>query len=121
MEGVDELHLLNLTIAPAGQGSGLGSALLETVLAHARSRGLAQVWLEVRASNARARALYARRGFDEVGLRRGYYPGLRGREDAVLMRRVVAAPPPAPTRGPATATVAAAAKAAGRGGTDGVE
>lgn len=109
MEGVDELHLLNLTIAPAGQGRGHGSALLETVLAHARSRGLAQVWLEVRASNSRARSLYARRGFAEVGLRRGYYPGLRGREDAVLMRRVLH---DAPAQDEA---------AAGTGGADAVE
>jgi len=89
MEGVDELHLLNLTVAPARQGEGHGSALLEAVLAHAHGRQLATVWLEVRASNARARALYARRGFDEAGLRRGYYPAARGREDAVVMRRAV--------------------------------
>jgi ribosomal-protein-alanine N-acetyltransferase len=87
MEGVEELHLLNVTVAPAAQGRGHGSALLDAVLAHARSRGLPTVWLEVRESNRRARALYARLGFDEVGLRRGYYPALRGREDAVVMRR----------------------------------
>lgn len=89
MPGVDELHLLNLTVAPSRQGGGHGSALIEVVLAHARARQLPTVWLEVRASNARARALYARRGFDEVGLRRGYYPEVRGREDAVVMRRPV--------------------------------
>lgn len=87
MPGVGELHLLNLTVGPAHQGHGHGSALLEAVLAHARARQLPTVWLEVRASNARARALYARRGFQEVGLRRGYYPAARGREDAVVMRR----------------------------------
>jgi ribosomal-protein-alanine N-acetyltransferase len=44
------------------------------------------LWLEVRASNERARRLYARRGFAEVGLRRGYYPAAQGRrEDAVVM------------------------------------
>lgn len=89
MEGVEELHLLNVTVAPALQGRGHGSALLDAVLAHAMGRCLPTVWLEVRASNQRARALYARRGFDEVGLRRGYYPALRGREDAVVMRRAV--------------------------------
>jgi len=86
MEGVEELHLLNVTVAPAAQGRGHGSALLEAVMAHARARALPRVWLEVRASNQRARALYARLGFDEVGLRRGYYPAVRGREDAVVMR-----------------------------------
>jgi len=90
MEGVDELHLLNLTVAPTRQGHGHGSALLAAVLAHAHARQLPTVWLEVRASNARARALYARRGFDEAGLRRGYYPAARGREDAVVMRRALA-------------------------------
>lgn len=87
MEGVEEMHLLNITVAPAAQGRGHGSALLDAVMAHARARGLPKVWLEVRASNVRARALYARLGFDEVGLRRGYYPAVRGREDAVVMRR----------------------------------
>jgi len=90
MVGVDELHLLNLTVAPALQGCGHGSALLEAVFERARARQLATVWLEVRASNARARALYLRRGFDEAGLRRGYYPAVQGREDAVVMRRSVA-------------------------------
>lgn len=89
MVGVGELHLLNLTVAPAWQGQGHGSALLEVVLEHARARRLGSVWLEVRSSNQRARALYARRGFEEAGVRRGYYPAQRGREDAVLMRRDV--------------------------------
>lgn len=119
MEGVDELHLLNLTIAPARQGRGHGSALLETVLAHARSRRLAQVLLEVRASNTRARALYARRGFEEVGLRRGYYPGLRGREDAVLMRRALALPVQGAAGG--SAPGAAAGTTAGAGAADAVD
>ncbi|MBL8348021.1 MAG: ribosomal protein S18-alanine N-acetyltransferase [Rubrivivax sp.] len=87
MEGVEELHLLNVTVAPAAQGRGHGSALLEAVMVQARARALPTVWLEVRASNLRARALYTRLGFDEVGLRRGYYPAVRGREDAVVMRR----------------------------------
>lgn len=89
MVGFEELHLLNLTVAPALQGQGHGTALLEAVLAQAWARRLPTVWLEVRASNERARALYARRGFDEAGLRRGYYPAARGREDAVVMRRVI--------------------------------
>jgi ribosomal-protein-alanine N-acetyltransferase len=95
MPGVDEMHLLNLTVAPAWQGQGLGSALLEAVVQHARARGMATLWLEVRASNARARALYARRGFVEAGLRRAYYPAAVGREDAIVMRRNVALEPPA--------------------------
>jgi [ribosomal protein S18]-alanine N-acetyltransferase len=87
LPGVDELHLLNLTVKPAQQGKGHGSELLEAVRAHARARGLGALWLEVRGSNERARALYRRRGFAEVGCRRGYYPAPAGRrEDAVVMR-----------------------------------
>ena len=86
MPGVDEMHLLNVTIAPAWQGRGHGSALLDALAANARERALARVLLEVRAGNARARALYARRGYVEIGLRRGYYPAAQGREDAVVMR-----------------------------------
>lgn len=86
MTGVGELHLLNVTVAPEWQGQGLGSALLEAVVAHGRDRGLAELWLEVRESNHLARALYGRRGFAEVGLRRAYYPAAGRREDAVVMR-----------------------------------
>ena len=86
MTGVDELHLLNVTVAPEWQGRGHGSVLLESVVAHGRERGLGALWLEVRQSNHRARALYVRRGFAEVGLRRGYYPAAGQREDAVVMR-----------------------------------
>ncbi len=86
MTGVDELHLLNVTVDPAVQGRGHGSALLRAVQAHGRQSGLRHLWLEVRPSNARARSLYLKRGFVEVGRRRGYYPAVGGREDAVVMR-----------------------------------
>ena len=85
MAGADELHLLNLTVAPARQGQGHGSALLEALMRQARDSGLASLWLEVRQSNTRALALYRRRGFAEVGWRKGYYPARSGREDAVVM------------------------------------
>lgn len=85
MPGVDELHLLNITVAPAWQNRGHGSALLDAVQAHAAALGLGALWLEVRDSNHRARDLYRRRGFAEVGLRRAYYPAAGPREDAVVM------------------------------------
>ncbi|MFO1291810.1 MAG: ribosomal protein S18-alanine N-acetyltransferase [Rubrivivax sp.] len=85
LAGVDEMHLLNITIAPAWQGRGCGTQLLDAVAAHARARALSRVWLEVRASNERAQALYRRRGYAALGRRRGYYPAAIGREDAVLM------------------------------------
>lgn len=87
LPGFEETHLLNLTVAPVHQGQGLGSALLAELADWARARGDAALWLEVRPSNVRARTLYQRRGFVEVGLRRHYYPADKGqREDAVVMR-----------------------------------
>ena len=54
--------------------------------AHCQGSGLATLWLEVRAGNERAREVYARRGFEQVGVRKGYYPaGLARREDALVM------------------------------------
>ncbi len=91
LQGVDELHLLNITVAPAWQGQGHGHDLLDAVLAHGRRCRLGWLWLEVRCSNERALSLYRRRGFAEVGLRRGYYPAAGGREDAVVMRLPLAA------------------------------
>jgi [ribosomal protein S18]-alanine N-acetyltransferase len=94
MGGVEERHLLNLTIDPDFQGRGLAQLLLDDLLAHARSAGEARLWLEVRQSNQRAQALYQRRGFAAVGLRRGYYPnGHARREDAVVMALDVMALP----------------------------
>ena len=85
--GYQETHLLNLTVAPQQQRRGHGRALLLALAGWARQRGDAALWLEVRHSNAAGRALYAGAGFDEVGLRRGYYPDTQQRrEDAVVMR-----------------------------------
>ena len=86
MIGVDDMHLLNVTVAPSWQGRGLGHQLLDAVQALALHQGLANLWLEVRDSNHRARALYLRRGFSEVGVRRGYYPAAGRRESAIVMR-----------------------------------
>lgn len=86
MPGVDELHLLNLTVAPEWQGHGHSHVLLDMLEARCAGLRASMLWLEVRASNQRARTLYARRGFTEVGVRRGYYPEAMGqREDAVVM------------------------------------
>ena len=86
MAGVGEMHLLNLTVTPAQQRRGHSRTLLDALVGRCRDQGLATLWLEVRASNVRARHVYARRGFAEVGLRRGYYPaGKAQREDAIVM------------------------------------
>lgn len=88
MPGVGEMHLLNLTVAPAHQRRGHAVVLLDALDMHCRRCGIDQLWLEVRVSNSRARRVYERRGFVPVGLRRGYYPaGPALREDAVVMRR----------------------------------
>ncbi|MDR7298271.1 ribosomal-protein-alanine N-acetyltransferase [Pelomonas aquatica] len=93
MPGVDELHLLNITVVPAWQGRGLAVVMLDRLVDACRRRGLAQLWLEVRVGNERAREVYNRYGFAEVGRRRAYYPVQQGpREDAVLMSLVVPAP-----------------------------
>lgn len=82
-----EAHLLNLSIAAPLQRHGLGGELLRYMLQLARDCGAVTLYLEVRASNAAARALYARHGFAEIGIRKGYYPAHDGREDAVTMEK----------------------------------
>ncbi|MDP4302309.1 ribosomal protein S18-alanine N-acetyltransferase [Leptothrix discophora] len=87
MAGVDEWHLLNITVAPEHQGRGHAVRLLHELTRHARATGCDCVWLEVRPSNVRAREVYARHGYVQVGLRRGYYPaGVGQREDALVLR-----------------------------------
>lgn len=82
-EVADEAHLIDVIVAPTARRQGLGRALLETLLAHARARELRVVLLEVRRDNQPAQRLYARLGFEEVGERKAYYPD---GEDALLLR-----------------------------------
>ncbi len=85
LDAADEGEILNLAVAPAGRRNGLGRALVEGVLEALAERGVRQVYLEVRESNAPARALYAAHGFREVGRRKQYYR--RPVEDAIVLRR----------------------------------
>lgn len=86
MMGVDEVHLLNITVAPAWQGQGWGRVILDALAVWARGQGAQWLWLEVRASNARAQRIYEHHGYRRVGERKGYYPaGLGRREDAIVM------------------------------------
>lgn len=86
MGGVDEMHLLNITVAPALQGRGHARTLIDALVALCRERAARELWLEVRASNAHARAMYVHLGFMQVGLRKGYYPApFARREDAIVM------------------------------------
>jgi ribosomal-protein-alanine N-acetyltransferase len=87
MNAVDELHILNITVRPDLQGSGLGRVLLNKVVSLARAENMQSVLLEVRPSNQRALDVYRHVGFVQIGVRKNYYPaGAAAREDAIVMR-----------------------------------
>jgi ribosomal-protein-alanine N-acetyltransferase len=81
-----QADVLTMAVTPSRWGHGIGSALLEALLAEAVARGCAEVFLEVRVDNPRAQRLYRRHGFADVGVRRGYYQP--SGTDALVMRRV---------------------------------
>ena len=86
MPGVDEMHLLNITVAPAARRRGHARRLLGELVQLCRLRQAGRLWLEVRESNSQAREVYGRLGFAQVGRRKGYYPAPAGRrEDALVM------------------------------------
>ena len=86
MLGVEEVHLLNITVAPTYQRQGWARVLLDALALWARGRQAQWLWLEVRASNLRAQHVYETHGFRRVGERKRYYPAAQGqREDAVVM------------------------------------
>ncbi len=87
MPVVDETHLLNISVVPERQRTGLGCALLEFLCTEARQAGMTRMLLEVRPSNIGAIAFYRHFDFVRIGRRRGYYPALEGREDAIVMAR----------------------------------
>lgn len=94
LPGFEEMHLLNLTVAPAQQGRGHARSMLEWLTALCAQQCARQLWLEVRESNARARGVYQRFGFAHIGMRKGYYPAPAGRrEDAVVMGMEIAPTP----------------------------
>jgi ribosomal-protein-alanine N-acetyltransferase len=82
-----EAHLLNLCVRPELQGRGLARRMLDHLLDLARTVAVQTVFLEVRPSNVRAIRLYDSAGFHEIGCRPGYYPAVRGREDALVLAR----------------------------------
>lgn len=86
MKGVDEVHLLNITVAPAHQNQGWARAMLDALALWSRGQQAQWLWLEVRVSNLRAFQVYAAHGFRRVGVRKGYYPDSAfKREDAIVM------------------------------------
>lgn len=82
---LDEAHLLNISVAQSHQGQGWGRYLLVQMMEMGREKGGLNMFLEVRPSNHSALGLYESMGFNEMGIRPGYYPAHNGREDAVLM------------------------------------
>jgi ribosomal-protein-alanine N-acetyltransferase len=85
MRGVDEVHLLNITVDPMYHRQGWGRIMLDAVALWARGQGAQWLWLEVRTSNVRAQQVYLRYGYRRVGERKNYYPAQHGREDAIVM------------------------------------
>jgi [ribosomal protein S18]-alanine N-acetyltransferase len=85
MPGVDEMHLLNITVAPPVEGLGHARFMLGELVRLCREFGARQLWLEVRESNARARSIYQRFGFLPVGVRKGYYPAPHGQREAAIV------------------------------------
>lgn len=85
MQGVDEVHLLNITVAPPYQGQGWGRVMLDALAIWSRGQGAQWLWLEVRTTNTRAQQIYLRYGYRRVGERKNYYPADPGREDAIVM------------------------------------
>ena len=93
MVGYREVHLLNITVAPAHQRQGWARVMLDALAIWSRGQQAEWLWLEVRAGNTRTQQIYEHCGFAPVGLRKGYYPAGQGqREDAVVMNLRLGAP-----------------------------
>ena len=87
MPVVDEMHLLNITVRPTQQRKKLGRRLLDKVIALTRAVNMQSILLEVRPSNPHALAFYQHVGFEQIGIRKNYYPSHgASREDAIVMR-----------------------------------
>jgi len=84
-----EAHILNICIHPDYQSIGLGRLLVEFMLGKAEEKPVNTIFLEVRPSNRIAYKLYSSLGFNEIGIRKDYYPAFIGREDAIVLGREV--------------------------------
>jgi len=84
--GAGEAHVLNLCVRQSWRCRGFGRAMLEHLLGRAAASGAHEAYLEVRPSNTAAIRLYQTLGFEPVGVRRGYYQAVGGREDAAVLK-----------------------------------
>lgn len=82
--GVGEAHILNISVDPSEQNQGIGRKMLEHMIENTRGKA-ETLFLEVRPSNSVAISLYKKIGFNEIGIRKGYYPAENGREDAIML------------------------------------
>jgi ribosomal-protein-alanine N-acetyltransferase len=84
--GAGEAHVLNLCISQVYRCRGVGKRLLTYLIDRGAATGMSEVFLEVRPSNTSAIRLYLSVGFEQVGMRRGYYQAVGGREDAAVLK-----------------------------------
>jgi ribosomal-protein-alanine N-acetyltransferase len=84
--GAGEAHILNVCIAESFRCRGLGKRLLAYLIERGATAGMHEAFLEVRPSNTAAIRLYLSLGFEQVGMRRGYYQAVGGREDAAVLK-----------------------------------
>ena len=94
--GAGEAHILNVCVRNEFRNLGFGKRLLEHLLERAAAAGVTEAFLEVRPSNLSAIRLYQHLGFEQIGIRRGYYQAPDGREDAIVLKRELAAGPKTP-------------------------
>ncbi len=87
--GAGEAHVLNVCVRDDCRGRGFARRMLVYLLDCARTAGMYEAYLEVRPSNLAAARLYHSLGFEQVGVRRGYYQSATGREDAAVLRRIL--------------------------------
>ena len=87
--GAGEAHILNVCVRDDYRGRGLARRILLYLIDRARAAGMYEAFLEVRPSNTTAARLYYSLGFEQVGVRRGYYQATNGREDASVLRRLL--------------------------------
>ena len=89
---VDELHLLNITVSPKLRKLGLGSRMMAAIEGVAAQQSIPRIILEVRPSNNAAVSLYQKLGYEQIGIRKNYYPAdpkLGIREDALVMAKSI--------------------------------
>jgi ribosomal-protein-alanine N-acetyltransferase len=89
---VDELHLLNITVSPKLRKLGLGARIMNAIEGVAAQQNMPRIILEVRPSNTPALALYQRLAYEQIGVRKNYYPAnpdSGNREDAIVMAKSI--------------------------------